>query len=175
MYFKSPIVTISFRYGMLAATLSIILFSVLYYFGRNPLLIPSFLDFRLLLFPIFLVFSIRDFKENRNNGLLQFWQGFSIGMLIVIIVATSMGLYIYLLGSVIDHNFTSNYVQTTIHNILQLKEKIIAQIGEDKYKKTLQLLPTTTLFDLALDYFIKSFPLGIFLTILISLVLRRIQ
>ncbi len=175
MNFKNPILTISFRYGILAAFLSIVLFSILYFLGRNPLLIPSFLDFRLLLFPIFLVFSIRDFKENRNKGILHFWQGFSIGMLIVLIVAIVMGLYIYLLGSVIDPHFTFKYVHTTIQNILKLKEKIIAQIGQDQYNKTMQLLPTTTLFDLALDYFIKSFPLGIFLTILISLVLRRNQ
>ena len=172
MKIKNPVFSVSLRYSALASLLSIVLFSVLYYFGRNPLLLPSFLDYRLLLFPIFLVFGIREFKETRNNGVLHFWQGFSIGMLIILVIGMVMFAYIFVLGGLIDHNFTANYIMETVHNITSAQDKIIAQYGEKVYNESLKLVPTTSLFDLALDYFIKSLPLGIILTILISLVLR---
>lgn len=175
MKIQNPIFLVSVRFGTVAAGVCMILFTVLYYSGRNPMVIPAFLDFRLLLFPIFLVFGIRDFRENRNNGYLHFWQGFSVGMLIVLIVAVVMGFYIYFLGSLLDPGFTSHYIHTTMDNIVNARDRIIAQVGEKAYRESLRLVPTTTLFDLSLDYFIKSLPPGIILTILISLVLRRNQ
>jgi hypothetical protein len=77
------------------------------------------------------------------------------------------------LGSILDHNFTSGFISGSMQHIIQAKERIIAQVGEKAYNKTLEIIPTTTLMDLALDYFLKSLPLGLILTILITLVLRN--
>ena len=55
----------------------------------------------------------------------------------------------------------------------EVKENLIGSIGDEAIQKSLEILPTTTIFDLALDYFLKSLPYGIFLTIIISLILRR--
>jgi hypothetical protein len=167
------ILKVSARFGGVAALLSITLFSILYFAGKNPMFIPAYLDFRLLLFPIFLVFSIRDFKEYRNNGVLHFWQGFSVGILIVLIISLAMTLYILILGGWIDPSFTQKFITGTMQNIQHSKENIIAQVGVAAYNKTLELIPGTTLYDLAFDYFLKSLPLGIIITILISLVLRN--
>jgi len=169
----NPIHIISIKYGGIASILSIILFLFLYYSGQNPLLIPAFLDFRILLFPIFLVFSIRDFKENHNNGFLHFWQGFSIGLLVILIIAFIMSLFILVLGSWIEPDFVTNFIQSSIEQIESAKEKITSAIGEDELTKVLEILPSTTLYDLALDYFLKSLPYGLFLTIIISLILRK--
>jgi len=169
----NPIYRISLKYGGIAATLSIILFLILYYSGQNPLLIPAFLDFRILLFPIFLVFSIRDFKENHNKGFLHFWQGFSVGILVICIIAIIMSLFILVFGSWTDPDFVENFIQSSIDQIESVKGKITAAIGEKELTKVLEILPSTTLFDLALDYFLKSLPYGLFLTIIISLILRK--
>ena len=167
------ILKVSSRFGAVAALLSIILFSILYFAGRNPMFIPAYLDFRLLLFPIFLVFGIRDFKEYRNDRILHFWQGFSVGSLIVLTIIISMTLYILILGGIIDPSFTEKFINGTMQNILRNKESIISQVGVAAYNKTVEIIPGTTLSDLAFDYFLKSLPLGIIITILISLVLRN--
>ena len=169
----NPIYSISIRYGGIAAILSIILFLILFYSGQNPLLIPPFLDFRILLFPIFLVYSIRDYKENYNGGFLHFWQGFSIGMLVILIIAIIMALFILIFGSWIEPDFVSNFIKTSIDQIKSAKENISSAIGEKELTTVLEILPSTTLFDLALDYFLKSLPYGLFLTIIISLILRK--
>lgn len=169
----NPIYSVSIKYGSIAAVLSIVLFLILYYSGRNPLLIPAFLDFRILLFPIFLVFSMRDFKENWNGGFLHFWQGFSIGILVIGLIALLMALFILIFGSWIEPDFVSNFIQSSIEQIESAREKITTAIGEEELTKVLEILPSTTLYDLALDYFLKSLPYGLFLTIIISLILRR--
>ena len=171
----NPIYIVSIKYGGIASLLSIILFLILYYSGRNPLLIPAFLDFRILLFPIFLVFSIRDFKEYHNGGFLHFWQGFSIGLLVILIIAGMMSLFILILGSWIEPDFVSKFIQSSIDQIESAKEKITNAIGQEELTKVLEILPSTTLYDLALDYFLKSLPYGLFLTIIISLILRKKQ
>jgi hypothetical protein len=137
------------------------------------LLIPAFLDFRILLFPIFLVFSIRDYKENHNNGFLHFWQGFSIGLLVILIIAGIMSLFIAVLGTWIEPDFVQKFIQSSIDQIESAKEKITTAIGQEELTKVLEILPSTTLFDLALDYFLKSLPYGLFLTIIIALILRK--
>ena len=169
----NPIHSISIKYGSIASFLSIILFLILYYSGQNPLLIPAFLDFRILLFPIFLVFSIRDFKENHNNGFLHFWQGFSIGLLAVLIIAFIMSLFIVVFGAWIEPDFVQKYIQASIEQINLAKEKISNAIGEEKLTKVLEILPSTTLYDLALDYFLKSLLYGLIYPIIISLILRK--
>jgi hypothetical protein len=169
----NPFLSISFRYGGIAVILSIILFLVLYYGGQNPLLIPAFLDFRILLFPIFLVFSLRDYKENHNGGILHFWQGFSIGVSVILVIAIFMALFILVFGSWVEPHFVANFVQSSIDQIESAREKITSAIGEEELTTVLEILPSTTLYDLALDYFLKSLPYGIFLTIIISLILRK--
>ena len=168
-----PIQTVSFKYGGIASLLSIILFLILYYAGRNPLLIPAFLDFRILLFPIFLVFSIRDFKENHNKGALHFWQGFSIGLMVILTIALIMSVFIMVFGTWVEADFVAVFIQSSIEQIESAREKITTAIGEEELTKVLELLPSTTLFDLAFDYFLKSLPYGLFLTIIISLILRK--
>ena len=170
---RNPIFTVPFRYGTLAAVLSIILFLILYYAGKHPLLIPPFLDFRIILYPIILVFAIRDFKENRNEGILHFWQGMSVGIQAVAISSFFMAIFILIFGGLIDSAFLSEYIRLMSEQISHLDEKVIESVGKEAINKSLELLPSTHIFDLALDYFIKSLPYGLFLTIIISLILRK--
>ncbi len=128
-----------------------------------------------MLFPIFIVFGIRDFREYRNRGTLHFWQGFSIGTLIVLITGIIMAVYILILGGVIGPDFTTGYIDGTVEKIMEAKERLISQVGEAAFNKSLELLPSTTLFDLSLDYFLKGLPLGFILTIIIALILRTVK
>ncbi len=177
MNLKKPIIYIPLRYGLVASCLSIFIFSFLYYLHRNPLLLPFILDFRLIIFPIFLIFAIRDYQINKNNGILHFWQGMSIGMLFVIVVGSIMAIYLLVFGGLIVHDFTSNYIRGTLHNFLSIKDNFIAQYGEKEYDRALNVIQKkvshTGLSTLSLDYFIKSLLLGNVLTFLISLLFRR--
>jgi len=53
------------------------------------------------------------------------------------------------------------------------KDKVISAVGENAYNRTLQKMPLTTSIDLALDYAMKTLLIGIPITIIISVLLRR--
>jgi hypothetical protein len=164
---------IPLRYGILASVISIVLFLILYYAGRNPFLIPAILDFRILLFPIILVFAIRDFKENKNRGILHFWQGLSIGIQTVLITSLIMAIFILLFGGIFEQELVPEYIRLMTAQIKSVNEEVIETIGKDAVDRSLELLPSTTIFHLSFDYFLKSLPYGVFLTIIISLILRK--
>jgi len=169
----NPIFIVPFRYGLLASVISIALFLILYYAGKNPLLIPAILDFRVILFPIILVFAIRDFKELKNRRVLHFWQGLSVGFQTILISSLIMAIFIFIFGGLIEPQFVQEYILKMTDQINSLSEEVIESIGEDAFVRSLELLPDTTIFDLSFDYFLKSLPYGVFLTIIISLILRK--
>ena len=172
---EQPILRISLKYGIMGAILSMVLFLILYYSGKHPALIPALFDFRIILFPIVLVFSIRDFKLNFNEGILHFWQGMSIGLLDILIFSLLMMFFIMVFGGLLETEYVHEYISGMQQQILTDAEIFSNSVGKDAYTKTLEILPSTTIFDLALDYFLKSWPLGLFLIIIISLILRKKQ
>ncbi|HZB13783.1 MAG TPA: hypothetical protein VE467_12175, partial [Chryseolinea sp.] len=54
---------VSTRYGAAAGILAFILLLVMYYVGRHPLLTSPFLDFRILLFGIFIFFTLKELRD----------------------------------------------------------------------------------------------------------------
>ena len=78
---------ISVRYGAAAGILAFILLLVMYYLGPHPLLTSPFLDFRILLFGIFIFFTLKEFRDYYHDGILYFWQAM-LGGWTVVLVAT---------------------------------------------------------------------------------------
>ncbi|MBS0001402.1 MAG: DUF4199 domain-containing protein [Cyclobacteriaceae bacterium] len=169
----NPIFSVPLRYGFLAGIISMLLFLILHYSGKNPFLIPPLFDFRIILYPIVLVFAIRDFKENKNGGILHFWQGISVGVQTVLTGALLMAIFILFFGGLIETAMVPDYILEMTEQIKSMNEDVMNSVGSDAISRSLELLPTTDIYDLALDYFIKSLPYGVFLTIIISLILRN--
>lgn len=172
----NSIYLIPLKYGGIGVLILMILFVILYYYGPNPLLIPPVLDFRIILFPIMLVFGIREFKEAHNGGILHFWQGASIGIQIILIITMVMGIFIYIFGGFIDNAFVHNYVQQAIAEIQAMSDKISEAVGNDVLQKSLKIMPSRTIADISFDYLLKSLPFvlyGVTLTIIISFLLRK--
>jgi hypothetical protein len=169
----NPLFAVPLRYGLLTGIFSIVLFLILYYAGQHPFLIPPLLDFRIILYPIILVFAIRDYKENRNGGILHFWQGMSVGLLAVLTGAFLMSVFILVFGGLISPDLVPDYVRQMTEQIQSLSEEVRESVGDQAIERSLSLLPGTNILDLAADYFIKSLPYGVFLTIIISLILRN--
>ena len=74
-------VTVALKYMAFGSLLSILLILALFYAQRHPLLMPPILDFRILIFGVFIFFSLKEFRDYLNGGILYFWQGMSVGML----------------------------------------------------------------------------------------------
>lgn len=168
----SALVKVSLRNGAIAGMLGAVLVIGLYYFGRHPFLIPVFFDFRIILFGVFIYFSLTELRDYYQQGILYLWQGL-IGSFIFIAtfaLFSSAGLWFFAQAV---PEFVSSYIDLSMLQLRSLPADTIEKIGKDIYQRNLELLPTTNGFDLALLYFWQSFMIGLFISIILSVILRR--
>lgn len=167
----SPLTRISVRNGIIAGLLGFIFLLGLYFMGKHPFLFPIYFDFRLFLFGIFLVITLREIRDNQD-GILFFWQGmiacFLFTILFAIITSGLIGIYAWL-----NPAFLANYISTAIEQMKSIPAEAIEQIGKDVYDSNLKALPATNGYDMSFHYLWQSFIISFFLSIIISVILRR--
>lgn len=168
-----PILQVPLKFGAAASLLIIILLVFLYYIGKHPLLIPIFVDFRLLLLPIFIFLSIKEFRDYKNEKILQFWQGMFIGLVCYIVIGLLAGICIYIFSEIMEPEFLRDFIRISTQQLTENKEQFLEAIGPEAYNSALEKLPLTTSIDLAKDYFLKTIVIGVFFTIIISVILRK--
>lgn len=169
----SPLVSIPARYGFLAGLLGVAMIIVLFYAGRHPFLIPPVLDFRIILFAVLIFFALREYREYANQGVLYFWQGI-VGSYSFIIAFAILGtIAVIVFGSFVPE-FVTSYITRMTDMMVQSKANIIEAVGAEAYEIQLKNMPQTTVYTLAADYFLKSLVIGLFLSVIISVIARRI-
>jgi amino acid transporter len=120
----------------------------------------------------FIFIGIKNFRDNVNNGVLSFWQGFKIGALIALIASTFYvvaWLFMY-------YNFLPNFMELYEQMVLeeakvagetaaQIKEKL-AEIHQYKewYKSPFLIVLLT---------YMEILPLGLIIALLCALILKR--
>lgn len=167
-----PIVRLPKFYGLIGGVLGFVLLIILYYIDRHPFLIPVFFDFRVPLFGIFIFFILRELRDYYFGGILFFWQGMIAAGLFIITYAVVTALLIWIFAINVP-GFVMQYVELATNQLKSFPRETIEQIGKDVYDKNLALLPNTKGSDLALLYFIQCFGIGLFISIILSVILRR--
>jgi hypothetical protein len=81
-------------------------------------------------------------------------------------------------GFCVDHRqlartFLSSYVEKLMTQFRDNEKVIVENVGQEAYQQQLVKLPLSSAADLSADYFLKSMIIGLFLTIIISVILRR--
>jgi hypothetical protein len=162
------------RYGAVAGVLSAILLVILYYAGRNPFLISPFLDFRIFIFGVFIFFSLREFRDFYQGGTLFFWQALFGSFVIVMLSSLISSAGLYLFGSV-EEEFVTSYVQQMTQYLKTFPPEEIQRIGKDIYERNLRELPSTNISTLVLTHFAQGIIIGFFVSIILSVILRKTQ
>ncbi len=176
MKYLTPLFKVALKYALTASVLAIVVLLLLFYTGRHPLLISIAYDYRILLFGVFIFFSIKEFKTYGNNGELHFWQGLLIGIFFYLLLGLVVGAFIWMFSE-IEPRFLAEYIEGTIRGLLVNKEQLTVEskvtITEEEFNKQIELMRETKSFEMALDYFIKSCLIGFFLSVLLSVILRK--
>ncbi len=173
MKLKNNLIQTSIRFGLLGALMNVVALLVLFYIGKHPLLLNPVLDARLPLYGLFIFFAIKNLRDD-NNGYLHFWEGLATGFLVYLIMAQMVAAFIAIFGSIESTHFLEDYIRIAIEQINKNREALIASnIGEKTLTDAIAILPTTTANNLAFDYFLKSMPIGLILTLLLSILMRR--
>jgi hypothetical protein len=172
MNIKNPLFKIPFRYGLVGGVIASIVVAVLYYFGQHPFLLPAVLDFRIILFGVFIFFSLKELRDYYLQGWLFFWQGM-MGSFIFVTTSALIGSIFTWCFAKWNSNFLPSYISKLQTQIISYKEEIITSVGAETYNQQLDKLPLTSPLDLAGDYFLKSMIIGLFLAIVITTILRK--
>lgn len=163
---------IPLRYGVLGGVIGSLVIAVLYFVDRHPFLIPVIFDFRIILFSVFIFLSLKELRDYHQQGVLYFWQGM-FGSYVFIITSALIGSGFTWSMARWNAGFLPKYIEKLQQQLLGYKEQFIAGMGSDAYNQQLAKLPLTSPLDLATDYFLKSMIIGLFLTIIISVILRK--
>lgn len=163
---------ISARYGAVSGILAFILLTIQYYLGRHPLMVSPMLDFRILLFGIFIFFTLREFRDFNQEGYLSFAQGVLGGLVVVFVssLMTSIALAIY--GDW-ENGFVKMFIEQRGAYLKTFPKEEIERIGKEIYQRNLDALPTTNSVALAGTYFVQGSVIGFFVSIIISVILRQ--
>lgn len=169
---KSPLIGISLRNGSIAGILAGVLLVVLYFIGPHPMLILPYADFRILLFGIFIFFTLKEFR-NHQDGVLYFGQGM-VGSLLFVTVAATVGAMMVLIYSKINPEFVSEFIKQAIESAKTFSENTtLSEVEKDRIHVMMEGLPATNGKSLAGQHFIQSLMIGFFISIILSVILRK--
>jgi len=167
-----PIVRIPLFYGLIAGALGFAIIVLLYYLNRHPFLIPPYMDSRILLFGIFLFFSLRELRDLHLGGVLYFWQGLIASFIFLAVFSIFVGLGLLIFAAVVP-DFVESYVTLTIDQIKSLPAEVVDKIGKNVVESNLKSLPATNGTDMVELYTGQTFMIGFFLMIIMSVIVRR--
>lgn len=159
-------------YGFIGGILGFVLLLILYYINQHPFLIPPYFDFRVLFFGIFIYFILKELRDYHFGGLLFFWQGLIASGLFVLTYSLVSSLLIWVFAINVPE-FVIKYGELMTNRLNAYPKESIEQIGQDTFNRTIAQLKTTTAGDLAKLYFRQALMIGLFVSIILSVILRR--
>jgi uncharacterized membrane protein (DUF106 family) len=163
-----------YRYGIYSM-LTIVLLSAVHFF----LIVPNVKSanaevagyLTMLISMVFVFIGIRHYRDKVNDGVLSFWQGIKIGVLIVLIPSVAFGLFDILYTEVINPDWLENYYAEMIEKTKRTTapEKLAAKLKDLETSKEIFSNPIWQFLLMAFTVFI----IGFIVTIISSLTLRR--
>src|SRR5690606_29050735 len=159
-------------YGAIAAVLSIALNIAMFYMNRHPVMIAPFLDFRVFLYAIFIFFSLKEYRDFHNEGALHFFQGM-FGSFVLVATAGVLGSILYRIFGALETNFIPEYIRLMTEYLKSAPEDEVARVGKETIERNLQALPSTNMGQIATLYLVQSFGIGLFVSIIMSVILRK--
>ena len=170
--FQHPLFKVPFRYGLIGGVLACVVIASLYYMGRHPFLLPLIFDFRIVTFSVFIFLCLKEVRDYHQQGNLFFWQGM-MGSYVFIVTSAAMGSVFTWGLAKWDSRFLPSYISSLQEQMKNFQKQIEESVGVEAYQQQMAKLPGTSALDLAGDYFLKSLIIGLFLTIIISVILRK--
>ena len=161
------------KYGLIGGALIVLLYIILVFFKINPLVATKKLDYGFIILPVFIFFSIKEYRDFRNEGKLRFWQGLLVGFLTLLVLSFASALVVWSFLSLFGDDFLRQYIVDRTILLEEYKPMIVESASEEVYERTYADLQNVTPWILAFDDMIKKIFAGLFITLIISVILRR--
>ena len=130
-------------------------------------------DFRIILFSVMIVVTLKEFRDYYRQGILFFWQGMVMSLLFTVIFSLIASSLLWAFGHW-KPEFVTQFVTLYKEQVrASPPPQIIDQIGKKAFEQNLKALDATTAGDVAWLYAKQSFMISFFVSIIISVILRR--
>ncbi|MBX7125695.1 MAG: DUF4199 domain-containing protein [Cyclobacteriaceae bacterium] len=169
---NTPLVRIAVRYGAIAGILALAFVIAAYYAGTSPFFIPPYLDLRVLLIALLGFMTLKEVRDYHYNGILYFWQGLIACFILVTTLAVVSGCGIQLFGRW-EEQFIPQYVQQATERINGLPPEAVQELGQTAIDEARRSLASLTVDRMAFKYASQTYILGLFISIIISVILRK--
>ena len=167
-----PLASVSIRNGAIAGLLGFFILLALYIMGKHPFLFMIFFDFRIVMFGIFMSLTLKEIRDSYQDGIIFFWQGMIANLIFTFLFVLITFFSIWILCEIYPA-FLVNYITTAIEQMMSISKEVIAQMGKDIFESNLKALSATNGYALAKHYSGQSFIISFFISIIISVILRR--
>ena len=169
---KNKLLSVPVKYGVLSGAFAILIFFLLLFLDRKPMVNASMFLTDGLLLAVFIWFATKEFKD-WNLGELRFWQGMTTGfgvyILTSIIFAVFLALYFYFLNP----DYLGVY-RIEAENVLRGSASLYPEtFTEEVLSLQLQELELVTVLGLVVSSFGKKIFTGMLISPIISIILRN--
>lgn len=160
------------KYSILCGVFLIGLFFISINFGSNPLLDFRHFIFDLGVFFLFIFFAGKEHKDFRNNGILHFWQGISIGFMVLIPAVVLFSLVFYVIFET-NSELIEGYREGAKAFLLDRKEIFLKEFTQEQLNEQLAAVDDITTTQLLFSTFWKKIGAGFLITPVVSIILRK--
>lgn len=166
-----PLYQVPLKFGLIGAGINVLMFFVLHWTGSNPLLEMRVFDFFII--PVFIFFGIKEFRDTFNQGLMEFWQGMTVGFFIYGSIAVVYAVFLATALQLFDPEMLQSYISESLAVIKENKDILTEEMGVESYQSSYEEVSKTTGLDLAIDSLVKKAGIGFLLTSVLSTVLKK--
>jgi len=145
---------------------------MLFYTGKHPFLIPVYADFRIFLFGVFIFFALKEYRDQQGQNILYFWQGMVGSYVFLLSFGLLAALAVYLL-TLADSSFVTEFVRLFTEQAKGIPPEELERVGKEDFERNLSELSNTNGYNMALLHFKQSLIIGFFISIIITIVLRK--
>lgn len=170
---KSQLYKVPLKYGLAGGVLSLFIFLFLYWGGTYPLEVGTYVV-NAFVMGVMLFFSVKELRDYKFNGKLEYWQGISAGLICVLLISLISSLFLIIFINYLDPELPVQHQQYMTEKVVSNKDELIESQGTEVYEQMIsQTRKKASPWLIGLDDFIKKGIIGFFLTTVMALAFKR--
>ena len=170
---KKELVLTAVKYGVVGGILIISPFLMLHFMDLKPLINLNTLILEGMLMFIFIYLGTREFRDNHNQGILKFWQGMTSGFLIYLIMTLIFLIFLWMFIYYMVPDYLESYKLGAAEYLDDSLEKITDEAEKEILLQQKENIDNTSRGDLLLDGIFRKLILGLIITPISTVFLRR--
>ena len=168
----SPLIKTALKYAVICGGMLIAAHIALDLTGAKPLINFSAMFVDLVLVFGFVFFAAKEFKDYLNGGILHFWQGISIGAIIIFTGVVIFTMYMATYYAINETAF-QEYITDSIALFDKQRANWEMYLSEEEIASQRALYRKTTVFQLTLGKFVTKLVVGFLIVPLVAVILRK--